>query len=112
MNWLLTSDNDSWSGFSVYMVYIRETEQGVIFHIHVVPRSSKSEIAGIQDDALKLKITALPVEGQANDACIRFLSDILSVRKNQITIVSGHKSRKKTIAIEGIRKKDIEDIIA
>lgn len=112
MNWLLTSDNDSWNGFSVNMVYIKKTEQGVIFHIHVVPRSSKSEISGIQDDALKIKIKALPAEGQANEACIKFLSDILGVRKNQVKIVSGHKSRKKTIAIEGIGKKDIEDIIA
>jgi len=94
------------------MVYIKKTERGVIFNIRVVPRSSKSEIAGVQDNALKLKITASPVGGQANDACIRLLSDTLGVRKNRITIVSGHKSRKKTIAIEGIGKKEIEDIIA
>jgi hypothetical protein len=91
---------------------IKETENGVILRIHVVPKSAKSEISGVQDDALKLKITSPPVEGKANEACIKFLSDILGVRKAQVKIVSGHKSRKKTIAIEGIGKKDIEDIIA
>jgi len=94
------------------MKYIKETKNGVVLRIHVVPKSAKSEISGIQDDALKLKITAPPAEGQANEACKRFLSDILGVRKNQVTIISGHKSRKKTIAIEGIGKKEIEDIIA
>ena len=94
------------------MFFIRETKNGVVLRIHVVPKSAKSEISGIQDDALKLKITAPPAEGQANEACIRFLSDTLGVRKSRITIVSGHKSRKKTIAIEGIGKKEIEDIIA
>ena len=93
------------------MLYIKETEHGVIFHIHVVPRSAKCEVAGIQGDALKLRITAPPVEGQANTECIRFLSDILGVRKKQVTILSGHKSKKKKVAIEGIRRKDIEALI-
>jgi uncharacterized protein (TIGR00251 family) len=91
---------------------MKETESGVIIHIRVVPKSAKCEIAGIQDDALKLKITAPPVEGQANTECIRFLSHVLKVRKNQVTILSGHKSKKKTVAIEGIVKKDIEALIA
>ena len=93
------------------MVDIKETEHGVIFHIHVVPRSAKCEVAGIQGDALKLRITAPPVEGQANAECIRFLSDILGVRKKQVTILSGHKSKKKKVAREGIRRKDIEALI-
>jgi uncharacterized protein (TIGR00251 family) len=94
------------------MVYMKETENGLIIHIRVVPRSAKCEIAGIQDDALKLKITAPPIEGQANTECIRVLADVLKVRKNQVTILSGHKSKKKTVAIEGIGKKDIEAVIA
>lgn len=91
---------------------MKETENGVIFHIHVVPKSAKNEFAGIQGDAIKIRITAPPVGGQANDACKRFLSDLLGVKKNQVTIVSGHKSRKKTVAIEGIGKKDIEAVIS
>lgn len=90
---------------------MKETGNGVIFRIHVVPKSAKSEIAGVQGDAVKLKITAPPVEGQANEACVRFLSDILGVRRNQVTIISGHKARKKTVAVEGIKKKDVEAIL-
>lgn len=94
------------------MVFVKETGNGVIFHIHVVPKSAKNECAGIQGDAIKLKITAPPVEGQANDACIRFLSDLLGVKKNQVTIISGHKSRKKTVAIQGKGKKEIEVVFS
>jgi hypothetical protein len=93
------------------MVDIRETEHGIVIHVHVVPRSAKCEVAGVQGDALKLKITAPPVEGQANAECIRFLSDILGIKKKQVRILGGHKSKKKTVAIEGIRRKDIKALI-
>jgi uncharacterized protein (TIGR00251 family) len=93
------------------MVNIKETEDGVILQVHVVPRSAKSEVAGVQGDALKLRIAAPPVEGQANKECIRFLSDILGIRKKQVVIVGGSKSKNKTMAIEGIRRKDIEALI-
>ena len=93
------------------MVDIRETEHGIVLQVHVVARSAKCEVAGIQGDALKLKITAPPVEGQANAECIRFLSDILGIKKKQVRILGGHKSKKKTVAIEGIGRKDIEALI-
>src|SRR5271157_3725610 len=93
------------------MVNIKETEDGVILQVHVVPRSAKSEIAGVQGDALKLRITAPPVEGQANAECVRFLSDILGIKKKQVRILSGHKSKKKTVAIEGIGRKEVEALI-
>jgi uncharacterized protein (TIGR00251 family) len=93
------------------MVDIKETEDGVILQVHVVPRSAKSEVAGVQGDALKLRIAAPPVEGQANKECVRFLSDILGIKKKQVIIVGGSKSKNKTIAIEGIRRKDIEALI-
>ena len=93
------------------MVDIRETEHGIVLQVHVVARSAKCEVAGIQGDALKLKITAPPVEGQANAECIRFLSHILGIKKKQVRILGGHKSKKKTVAIEGIGRKDIEALI-
>jgi uncharacterized protein YggU (UPF0235/DUF167 family) len=51
------------------------------------------------------------VEGQANAECIRFLSDILGIKKKQVRILVGHKSKKKTVAIEGIGRRDIEALI-
>lgn len=94
------------------MIDIRETERGIILHVHVVPRSAKCEVVGVQGNALKLKLTAAPVEGQANAECIRFLSDILGIKKKQVKILGGHKSKKKSVAIEGIGRKDIEALIS
>jgi len=91
---------------------IKETERGIIIQVYVVPRSAKCEVAGVQGDALKLKLTAPPAEGQANAECIRFLSDILGIKKKQVKILGGHKSKRKSVAIEGIGRKDIEALIS
>ena len=72
---------------------IRETAAGVVFRVRVVPRASRSGIAGIQDDALKLRIMAPPVEGKANEECIRLLAEMLGVKKGQVKIIAGHASR-------------------
>jgi hypothetical protein len=90
---------------------IKETAVGVAFKVRVLPRSSRCEVVGIQDDALKLKITAPPVEGQANEECIRFLSRLLDVKRNSISITAGGKSKNKSITITGVTRKDIESII-
>ncbi|HRT27166.1 MAG TPA: DUF167 domain-containing protein [Syntrophales bacterium] len=87
---------------------MKETERGLIFYVRVVPRSSRCEAAGIQDDALRIKITSPPVEGKANDECVRFLADLLGVKKSQVEIISGHKGRKKTVAVTGLKKADID----
>ena len=84
-------------------ISIRETATGAVFKIRVVPRASHSGVAGIQGDALKLRLNAPPVDGKANDECIRLLAEILGVKKTQVTIIAGHTARTKTIAVEGIR---------
>lgn len=90
------------------MLPIKETKDGVIFNIRVVPRSSRCEVAGIQEDALKLKITAPPVEGKANEECIKFLADKLGVRKSRVTIIAGHKSKRKTITVSGLTSSEFK----
>ena len=81
---------------------VRETATGAAFRVRVVPRAARSGIAGIQDDALRLRITAPPVEGKANEACIRLLADVLGVKRGQVTIIAGHASRTKTVAVTGV----------
>lgn len=91
---------------------IKETADGVIFHIQVLPRSSKCEVAGVQGDYLKIKITAPPVDGRANKECLRFLADVLGVKKDQVNIVGGLKAKKKTVTIRGLKKEDVEAILS
>ncbi len=92
------------------MIPIEETADGVVFDIRVIPRSSRSELAGIHGDVLKLRVTAPPVEGAANKECIRFLSEVLGVKRSQVQIIAGHRSKNKKIFISGIHRKDIEDV--
>ncbi|MDP3097169.1 MAG: DUF167 domain-containing protein [Syntrophales bacterium] len=94
------------------MIPLRETETGVVFRIRVVPRASRREPVGIRDDALKLRITAPPVEGKANRECVRMLAELLGVKKTQVAIISGHTSRTKTVAVEGVKAKEIAALIA
>ncbi len=90
------------------MLPVKETERGLIFHVRVTPRSSCCEVVGIQDDALRIRITSPPVEGKANEECVRFLADLLGVKKSQVEIISGHKGRKKTVAVTGLKKADLD----
>ncbi|MBN2439214.1 MAG: YggU family protein [Deltaproteobacteria bacterium] len=94
------------------MIPVRETETGVVFHIRVVPRASRCETAGIQDAALKIRITAPPVEGKANEACIALLAALLGVKKARVKIIAGHASRMKTVAVEGMKAAEISARIA
>ena len=93
------------------MISIKETADGVIFTIQVLPRSSKCEVVGVQGDYMKIKIIAPPVDGRANEECLRFLADVLGVKKAQVSIVGGLKARKKTVAIRGLKKEDVGAII-
>jgi len=93
------------------VISIKETADGVIFTIQVLPRSSKCEVVGVQGDYLKIKIIAPPVDGRANEECLRLLANVLGVKKDQVNIVGGLKARKKTVAIRGLKKEDVEAII-
>jgi len=89
------------------MLTVNETEEGVTFAIRVLPRSSKCELAGLQEDALRIRIMAPPVEGRANEESVRFLAALFNVKKNQVAIKAGHKSKNKLISITGLTRKDI-----
>jgi uncharacterized protein (TIGR00251 family) len=89
------------------MLTVRETDRGVTFQIRVLPRSSKCELAGLQGDALKIRITAPPVEGRANEDCIRFLASLLNVKRTDIAITAGHKSKNKRVTVAGLTPGDI-----
>ena len=86
---------------------VLETTEGIQFKIKVLPRAAKNEISGIQGDALKLRLTAPPVDGAANEACVQFLAGLLNISKKAVSIVNGHTSQHKIIRIEGIKKADL-----
>ncbi|MBI2412017.1 MAG: YggU family protein [Deltaproteobacteria bacterium] len=86
---------------------MEETPKGVFIRVRLQPRSSKNAVEGVQENSLKIKLTAPPVEGEANRALIEFLSDILRIRKSALSIDSGTKSREKRVRVEGLAVKEI-----
>jgi len=73
----------------------------IILKVYLQPKASKNEIVGSYRDGIKVKITAPPVEGKANEALIRFLAKELGVSPSCIEITRGHHSREKTLKISG-----------
>jgi uncharacterized protein (TIGR00251 family) len=102
------------------MPFIQENSNEIILKTFVQPRSSKNMIAGQHGDALKIKLTAPPVDNAANKSCIQFLSKCLKIPKSSIEIISGHTSRTKRILLRlkgeknriHAEKKRIESLIA
>jgi hypothetical protein len=81
------------------MLPIQDHPSGVSFKIRVQPRSSRNQILGMQGGALKLKVTAPPVEGAANQACIELLAKEVGVPKSCLEITFGQAGRSKTVLI-------------
>ena len=89
------------------MIPIRDTAAGATFAVKVHPRAKKNAITGEFGDALKLALTAPPVEGRANEACIEFFANLLKVPRSSVTIASGETSRNKVIRVAGLSAEEV-----
>ena len=75
---------------------IKQTSEGILVNIKIVPNSSKNDII-LEDEFVKVKITAQPIEGKANKALIEFLSKKFKIPKTSIEIVKGETNKEKTL---------------
>lgn len=81
---------------------LETTDSGVLIKIYVQPKASKNELAGLQGDELKLRLTSPPIEGAANKSCREFLAKALGIAKGRVTLLAGQKSRHKRLLAEGV----------
>ena len=81
---------------------IQETKDGVVFTAKVVPASSRTSLSGLLGGMLKIKISAAPEKGKANQCLIEFLAKKLGVKKNAVSIISGQTSPVKQIQVLGV----------
>ncbi|MBO8136658.1 MAG: YggU family protein [Desulfotomaculum sp.] len=93
------------------MVYIKEQEGGVVFKVRVQPRASKNQVSGVLDDAVKIRLTAPPVDGEANKVLCQYLAKIFKVAKKQVQIVSGHTSRSKLVCLENVSAEQVKNVL-
>jgi uncharacterized protein (TIGR00251 family) len=80
----------------------RKTADGILIEVRLQPRASRSRIVGPHGGALKVQVTAPPVEGEANRALIELLAASFKVKKKDIEIVKGASSRSKTVLLRGL----------
>ncbi len=91
---------------------LKETSKGVIVPIKVIPRSHRNEIVGWENEELKVRITAVPEKGNANDALIRFLAKHFHLSPSSLTLVSGSTSRHKRICINGLSLNEVAQALS
>jgi uncharacterized protein (TIGR00251 family) len=90
------------------MIPVIDSVKGATFSVRVQPRARKNAVLGELGETLKLAVTAPPVEGKANDACIAFLAELLEVPRSSITIAAGETSRNKLIRVAGLSAAEVQ----
>lgn len=79
----------------------------VRIRVRLTPRASRDEVVGWQSDVLRVRVTAPPVEGRANEALERLLASALGLPKSAVRVVSGARGREKTVAIDGTSREAV-----
>jgi uncharacterized protein (TIGR00251 family) len=92
-------------------VNVRETNGCVTFDVRVAPRSSRDAILGEHDGALKVALTAPPVDREANTALVAFLAKALGVPKRAVTILRGETGRHKTLRVNGVSEHNVRALL-
>ena len=93
------------------MLALTLTSTGVRFEVQVAPRASRDAVIGEHDGALKIALTAPPVDGEANAALVAFLAKRLGVAKREVRLVQGATGRRKTLEVEGVGADAIEALV-
>src|SRR2546422_5859225 len=81
----------------------------VTLSLRVQPRASRNAVVGWTGDTLNVRLTAPPVEGAANVACLEFLADLLDLPQSQLEILRGARSRNKVIRISGLTQYEVHE---
>ena len=89
------------------MIPFREGPDGVSFAVRVQPRARRNAIVGELGEALKIALTAPPVDGRANEACVEFFAEVLGVPRSSIMIASGQNGRNKVIRVAGLSAEEL-----
>src|SRR5260370_27587200 len=89
------------------MLHLLTQDGAVILAVRVQPRASKTEISGVLDGALKVRLQAPALEDPANEALCEFLAHLLKTPKSAVRIVSGHRSRRQRAGIRGVTQQQV-----
>jgi len=91
---------------------IESLKDSIAFKVYVQPRASRTKIAGLHGNAIKICITAPPVENKANTAVVHLFADLFKVSKSAVSIKSGMHGRNKTVLVNNLNLEKAQDILA
>ena len=83
------------------------TDGRITLTLHIQPGAKKTEFAGQHGDALKIRLAAPPVDGKANEALVKFIAETLGIARSEVSIKSGHTSRRKVVEIDNPTRLDV-----
>ncbi len=86
---------------------ISKTTQGTVLLVRAVPNASRSEVAQVGPDSVRIRLQAPAVEGKANKALVEFLADTLGIRARQVTILGGEHARQKRVLISDLSAAEV-----
>lgn len=86
---------------------IEQSANGVRVRLRIQPRASRNEVVGLHGDAVKVRLSAPPVDGAANEALVRFLAEQLGVTRSAVRLLSGQTSRLKVVVIDGLQVEEV-----
>jgi uncharacterized protein (TIGR00251 family) len=92
-------------------ITVRELADGLRFPVRVQPRASRTEIAGVHEGALKVRVSSPPVDGAANAAVVALLAGAFGIARSRIRIVGGASGRLKTVEVEGIDRQQLLQLV-
>jgi uncharacterized protein len=101
-----------WTRQFFYNHTISESSNHAIIYVRLHPRARRNAVIGKVRDAIKIAVTAPPLDGRANEACVELLAKLFRLPKSSITIAAGEKARDKRLRIEGIRQAAAEALLA
>lgn len=91
--------------------FLRAVSGAIILNVHVMPRAHRNEVVGVSGDAVRVRLTAPPVEGKANKVLVDFLAEELGIPRSSIEIVGGLSSRNKKVRLRGVTRTQIEKMV-
>ncbi|NIQ01709.1 MAG: YggU family protein [Nitrospinaceae bacterium] len=92
-------------------ILVKPCKDGIQFSATIQPRSAKNAIMGVHNQTLKIKLTSPPVDGAANESCIRFLAKTFGLSPSRVSIVKGETRRNKTIRFEGMDETEFMNLL-
>jgi hypothetical protein len=93
------------------MLEVREGTGEVRFLVRVQPRASRDAIEGVREGALLVRLTAPPVEGEANEALVCLLAARLKVPKSAVRILAGERGRLKRVSVQGVTMTQVQALV-